>query len=102
MPDVSLYVQVECDAYSRHRSPQGVYDVTVTDEGSIVHAACAAMQIVKDYAPFIDENVNNVTMRVFSKDGQEIRVPQMFDSEYYEKGCFGGRVCDYPSSITIQ
>lgn len=102
-PDrVPLYVRVDCLAHSRHRDPQGVYEVEVHKEASMALCASAAIQVAKDHIAFLDENVDKSTIRVFSLEGDEIIIPSQIDSDFHELGCFRGRVQDYPDTITIQ
>ena len=101
-PNVSFFVKVDCQAHSRHRDPQGVYHVKVVKEETILHCANAAIQIVKDHVAFIDENIDKVTIRVFSPDGDEVPVAASVDSQFCEYGSFQGRAEDYPENITVQ
>lgn len=100
--NISLFVLVECDPHSSHRDPKGVYKVELIEEKSLLHCACAAVQIVKDYAPFLEENIDKTHMRVFSHDGSEIRIATFVDPQYLEMGLFQGRADDFPESITLQ
>jgi len=100
--NISLFVLVECDSYSSHRDPKGVYKVELVEEKSLLHCACAAVQLVKDYAPFVDENLDKTNIRVFSHDGNEIRISTFVDPQHLEMGLFQGRAEDFPENITLQ
>jgi hypothetical protein len=100
--NISLFVLVECDPYSSHRDPKGVYKVELVEEKSLLHCACAAVQLVKDYAPFVEENIDKATLRVFSDDGSEIKIATFVDPQHLEMGLFQGRADDFPESITVQ
>lgn len=100
--NVSLFVLVECDPHSRHRDPKGVYKVALMEEKSLLHCACAAVQLVKDHAPFVQENLSSTNIRVFSHDGNEIKISTTVDPQFLELGLFLGRASSFPESITLQ
>ena len=99
---ISLFVLVECDPFTSHRDPKGVYKVELVQEKSLLHCACAAVQLVRDYAPFVEENIDKSTLRVFSHDGSEIKIATHVDPQHLEMGLFQGRVDDFPENITLQ
>lgn len=100
--NISLYVLIDCEAHSRHRDPQGVYRVDLVAEESLVHCACAAIQVAKSAVAFLEENLEKAVLRVFSHDGNEIKIPVPVDSKFYEMGFLHGRVEDFPEIITLQ
>lgn len=99
---VALFVLVECDPHSNHRNPKGVYKVNVVEEETPLHCACAAVQLVRDYAPFVEENIDKTNIRVFADDGTEIKIAANVDPRFYDLGLFEGRCQDVPESITLQ
>lgn len=101
-PDLSLFVRVDCDAYSRHRDPKGVYQVDVIADSSMIHNACVAMSTIKSQVAFIHENLNRLSMRVFTKDGNEVLIPGCMDLDDLDTGHYKGRAQEYPEHITIQ
>lgn len=98
----SLYVRVECAAFSGHRNPCGIYHVEVADDKSVIHAASAAIQIVKEHVPFLNENQNCTSIRVFSEEGSEIFTMVAVESDRVDHGSFRGRAMDHPEIITLQ
>lgn len=102
METVPFFIKIEGQAFSNHRSPAGVFKVEVGEEASIVHAALAAIQVAKDYVPFMDENPNCFTLRAFREDGQEVIVPRTLTPSQDMMGFFCGRAAVYPEIITVQ
>lgn len=101
-PNPSFFVRVECSAHSLHRDPQGVYAVEVLEDETLLHQACAALEIVRECAPFMSENLDKTILRVFSHDGQEISIPKTLSARHDIVGAFLGRSLEYPDSITMQ
>lgn len=99
---LSLLVRVDCDAYSRHRDPKGVYHVDVDQPSSMIQNACVAIQTIKNHVAFIHENLHRVTMRVFTTDGSEVFIPAHIDTDYCHDGSYKGRAVSYPEEITLQ
>ena len=100
--NVSFFVKVEGQPYSNHRNPQGVYQVDVVEEKTLVHSACAAIQVVKDSVPFLDENPECFTLKAFSSDGKEVIIPRLLVTDHNEFGILRGRSFDHPEIITLQ
>jgi len=98
----SLYVRIECEAFSGHRNPEGIYCVDVADDKSLLHAASAAIQIVREHVPFLDENLNRTSIRVFSPEGSEILLAVEIESDQVDFGSFKGRASDHPPIIALQ
>lgn len=99
---IPYFVRVDCDAHSRHRSPQGVYRVEVKSTPSIVESACSAIQTIKDRVAFMCENTNRAIVRVFKEDGSEVRVPKYIETDECPSGAYLGRAENYPEEITLQ
>lgn len=99
---VPYFVRVDCDAHSRHRSPQGVYRVEVEATQTTIERACSAIQTIKDRVAFMCENTNRAIVRVFTIDGDEVCIPRYIEPENYDSGEYLGRAVEYPESITIQ
>lgn len=99
---VPYFVRVDCEAHSRHRSPQGVYLVEVDATKTILERACSAIQTIKDSVAFMCENTNRTIVRVFAKDGSEVLLPQHIETEDSESGLYFGRADGYPEIITLQ
>lgn len=99
---IPYFVRVDCDAPSRHRSPQGVYRVEVEATQSTIERACSAIQTIKDRVAFMCENTNRTIVRVFTEHGDEVRVPSYIETEECDSGSYLGRALDYPEVITLQ
>ena len=97
-----FFVKVEGQAYSNYRNPQGIYGVEVKAEKSLAHSACAALAVARDSVPFLDENKELFTLRVYKEDGQEIVIPRSLITHFEEEGRFTGRAKDYPEEISFQ
>ena len=97
-----FFIKVEGQAYSNHRSPQGIYEVKVRAEKSIEHSACAALSVARDSVPFLDENREYFTVRVYKQDGTEVVIPRSLVTHFEEKGRFTGRATSYPEEISFQ
>ena len=95
----SFLVKVDGQCHSGHRRPQGVYKVNVLAEKTITHSACAALEVARDAVPFLNENVNSCSLRVFLEDGREIVVPRTLNTQHSDHGRLQGRVRCYPESI---
>lgn len=100
--NISLFVLVDCDPHSNHRNPKGVYKVSVLQEETPLHCACAAVYLVRAYAPFVEENIDKTLIRVFSQEGHEIKISSNVSSQFHNHGWFEGRTSDFPESITLQ
>ena len=98
----SIFIKVEGQCHSNHRSPQGVYKVEVIPEKTIAHSACAAIQVARYSVPFLSENPDRFTLTAFSEDGHEISIPRPLTTAHDHRGCFKGRSFDHPDTITIQ
>jgi hypothetical protein len=96
-----FFVKVEGQAYSNHRSPRGVWGVEVKAEKSLAHSACAALAVARDMVPFLNENREYFTLRVYKEDGQEVVVPRSLVTHFEEEGRFTGRAKAYPEEITF-
>lgn len=99
---MSLFVKIECNAHSSHRDPTGVYSVEVQSERTLVHSACAAIEIIKGHVAFLDENIDKAVVRVFRDNGSEVPIPVSVETKYHDSGSFRGRALDYPEEIIFQ
>lgn len=99
MSPLPFYIKVDGQAFSGHRDPQGVYEVEVLSDAGIVHSAYAALEVAKEYVPFLDENTEFFTLRAFTKDGTEIIVKRPMNISNNIKTCFCGRVSNYPDHL---
>lgn len=99
MSPLPFYIKVDGQAFSGHRDPQGIYEVEVLSDAGLVHSAYAALEIAKEYIPFLDENSDNFTLRAFTKDGTEVIVKRPMPLNSNTKTCFCGRVSSYPSHL---
>ena len=99
MSRVSFFVKVEGHAYSRHRSPTGVYKVDVREEKTVKHSACAAMEVARQRVPFLNENPHGFTFRTFLDNGEEVVVPKVLATQYGDHGSYDGRQLVYPTAI---
>ncbi len=99
MSPLPFYIKVDGQAFSGHRDPQGIYEVEVLSDAGLVHSASIAIEVAKEYIPFLDENSDVFTLRAFTKDGTEVVVKRSLASTDSIKTCFCGRAASYPSHL---
>jgi len=100
---VSFYVSVVGQAHSRHRSPEGVYQIDVLDGASSQQiAAEAALSSALRHIPFLEDDASRFSIRLFTDDGEEFVLPLTGSSPHESKACYCGRAFDYPDFIMIQ
>lgn len=99
-----LFVRVDCQAHSRYRSPEGVYQVNVPQDCHVIQQASTAVRLVRENAAFMNENADKACVRVFSAEGHEISVPLLMEDPEDDEmdASFCGRAIDFPEHITIQ
>lgn len=103
VPDISLFVRIDCQAHSAHRDPKGVYRIDVHSSETKTKRVHTAMSTALCRVPFLRENLHRATMRVFNDSGDEIICGKSFNLDDPEEiGRYLGRTKDYPENIKYQ
>jgi hypothetical protein len=100
---ISFLVKVEGSAHSRHRSPEGVYQLDVMTRSSPVrYMAETIIQSALHHIPFLNEESNKFSIRLFSVQGEEIVSSTSRSFDKSDDVCYCGRVFDYPEILSLQ
>ncbi len=95
------FVKVEGPPDNGHRNPKGIYKIDVFDEQE---SACrdigAILREAIQTIPFLSENMPRFSLRLFSKEGDEIRATRSRSSNECDINIYCQRAANYPQSIS--